>query len=508
MNGQAQELILDDVQTWSTPVAPAIGLAPAAPIASPASDSRWRPSAGFVLTMALLGDAVVIFVSLCLGFWLRFDSGLIPLAKGITAVPVFFDYINLLAGGTVFLLATFGYLHLYTRHLFIRFLRTAKVIVKGAVFWLFAYLAVSLMLKFDPPISRMFMFTSFVCSLGALLVWRLLFFRVTRLEALATSFRQRVLFVGWGKEAEQMEMEIRKEQFRPYEIVGCVPLPQRRTQFAPSPSIPLLGDYNRLSAILEQSGADIAILADLSLDMGEIIGLANLCEMEFVQFKVIPSYFQILASGLRMETVSGVPVMGVTELPLDQFLNRLVKRAVDIVGATVGLVLSIPFIAIFGMLVYRESPGPIFFRQERMGKNGRTFNIIKLRSMRMNAEQNGAQWAKENDPRRLKIGAFMRKWNIDEVPQFLNVLQGEMSLVGPRPERPELISSFKHEIPHYHARHSCLPGMTGWAQVNGWRGNTSLRERIRFDIWYVEKWNLSMDFRIMFLTFLRQKNAY
>ena len=128
--------------------------------------------------------------------------------------------------------------------------------------------------------------------------------------------------------------------------------------------------------------------------------------------------------------------------------------------------------------------------------------------MRMDAEKNGAQWAEKNDPRRLKIGAFMRKWNIDEVPQFFNVLIGEMSLVGPRPERPELISTFKHQIPHYHARHFCLPGMTGWAQVNGWRGNTSLEERIRFDIWYIEKWTVAMDIKILILTFFKNKNAY
>jgi exopolysaccharide biosynthesis polyprenyl glycosylphosphotransferase len=231
--------------------------------------------------------------------------------------------------------------------------------------------------------------------------------------------------------------------------------------------------------------------------------------MEFAQFKVIPSYFQILASGLRLETISGVPVLGVSELPLDHFTNRLLKRMVDLVGAAVGLILSVPLIAIFGAMVYRESPGPIFYRQERTGRNGRTFLMIKIRSMRLDAEEKGgAQWAKENDPRRLKIGAFLRKWNIDEVPQFWNVLKGDMSLVGPRPERPELISNFKHQIPHYHARHTCLPGITGWAQANGWRGNTSLEERIRYDIWYVENWSLMLDVKIMVQTFTNRKNAY
>jgi exopolysaccharide biosynthesis polyprenyl glycosylphosphotransferase len=198
----------------------------------------------------------------------------------------------------------------------------------------------------------------------------------------------------------------------------------------------------------------------------------------------------------------------VSELPLNHILNRLFKRVIDIVGAMVGLLLAMPLIAIFGALVYRESPGSIFYRQERTGRNGRNFQMFKIRSMGMDAEEAGAQWAKENDPRRLQIGAFMRKWNIDEVPQFWNVLKGDMSLVGPRPERPELILQFKDQVPHYHARHTCLPGMTGWAQVHGWRGNTSLEERIRYDIWYVENWSLGLDFRIMMMTFLRQKNAY
>jgi exopolysaccharide biosynthesis polyprenyl glycosylphosphotransferase len=470
--------------------------------------ARWQPTAEFLLTMAFIVDAVVIFASLRLGFWVRFDSGLIPILSDVKIIPVFFNYINLMIMGTVFLLATFGYLRLYSRRCLMRYLQTGRVVVQGAIFWLFAYLAVSLILKFDPPISRMFMVSSFACLLGAMLAWRMILFKIIHWEVLAINLRQRVLFVGWGKEAEQLEMEIRSDARHPYEIIGCVPSPQGRLFRCPPPSVPVLGDYHNLVTLLEQRCADIVILADIYGTMGEIIGLVNLCEMEFAQFKIIPSYFQILASGLRLETISGVPVLGVSELPLDRFSNRLIKRFIDIIGATVGLLLSLPLIAIFGAMINRESPGPIFYRQKRTGRNGRIFWMFKLRSMQIDAEQNGAQWAKENDPRRLKIGAFMRKWNIDEVPQFFNVLRGDMSLVGPRPERPELISGFKHEIPHYHARHSCLPGMTGWAQVNGWRGNTSLKERIRYDIWYVENWNVALDFRVMILTLLRQKNAY
>jgi exopolysaccharide biosynthesis polyprenyl glycosylphosphotransferase len=458
--------------------------------------------------MALIGDALVTFAALRLGFWVRFNSGWIPFFSDVKSVPVFFDYFNLLVMGTFFLLATYGYLRLYDRRCLMRYFQTASVILRGAVFWLFAYLAVSLILKFDPPISRLFMVSAFVCLLGAMLAWRIILFKIIHWELLKINLRQRVLFVGWGKEAEQLEKEIRNDYRHPYEIIGCVPSPQGRLHGKLPPSVPVLGDYHDLVTLLEHRCADIVILADLYANMGEITGLVNLCEMEFAQFKVIPSYFQILASGLRLETISRVPVLGVSELPLDRFSNRVIKRAIDIVGATVGLFLAMPLIVIFGAMVYRESPGPIIYRQKRTGRNGRIFKMYKIRSMRMNAEENGAQWAKENDPRRLKVGAFMREWNIDELPQFWNVLKGDMSLVGPRPERPELIAQFKYKIPHYHARHTCVPGMTGWAQVNGWRGNTSLEERIRYDIWYVENWIVGLDFRIMILTFLRRKNAY
>lgn len=477
----------------------------------PAHDTkprRWQLSVDFVLTMALVGDALVIFAALVFSFWMRFYSGLIPFFFNSRLVPTFFDYLHLLVIGTVFLLATFGYLRLYNWLCFVNYPRTAKMILKGTIIWLVAYLALCLMLKLGQPISRLFMLISFGCATFTMIAWRLIFFKIMRLKLFCVNFQQRVLFVGWGKEAGQLEKEIRNDRNHPYEIIGCLPSPQGRFLSQPPSMIPVLGDYHSLTTLLQEHRADVVILADLHLNMGEIIGLANLCEMEFAQFKVIPSYFEILASGLRLETIGGLPILGVSELPLDRFSNRLIKRAIDVAGAIVGLFLAIPIIVVFGALVYWESPGPILFRQKRVGRNGRAFHILKIRSMRMNAEQNGAQWAKENDPRRLKVGAFMRKWNIDEVPQFFNVLRGDMSLVGPRPERPELISSFKHQIPHYHARHSCLPGMTGWAQVNGWRGNTSLEQRIRFDIWYIEKWSIPMDVRILFMTFLPQKNAY
>jgi exopolysaccharide biosynthesis polyprenyl glycosylphosphotransferase len=228
-----------------------------------------------------------------------------------------------------------------------------------------------------------------------------------------------------------------------------------------------------------------------------------------VEFMVIPSGFQILLSCLELNTVSGVPLLGVTKLPLNNPLNWALKRAIDIFGSLAGLILSAPLIAIFAFLVYRESPGPVFYRQLRVGRRGRPFHIIKIRSMKLDAERaSGPRWATRADDRTLKIGAFMRRWNIDELPQFWNVLKGEISLVGPRPERPELIRKFREEVLYYNARHNIVPGMTGWAQINGFRGDTDLSERIRCDIFYIENWSLLLDIQIMLMTFFRWEGAH
>jgi lipopolysaccharide/colanic/teichoic acid biosynthesis glycosyltransferase len=180
----------------------------------------------------------------------------------------------------------------------------------------------------------------------------------------------------------------------------------------------------------------------------------------------------------------------------------------DVAGAVLGLILALPLILVFGILIYLESPGPIFYRQRRMGIDGRLFDMFKLRSMKLNAEAGGSPgWTVKGDPRVLRIGGLMRKWNIDEIPQFWNVLRGDMSLVGPRPERPELIAKFKEIVPHYNARHHIKPGLTGWAQINGLRGDTDLTERVRYDLHYIENWNVLFDFHIMIMTFFKRENA-
>jgi exopolysaccharide biosynthesis polyprenyl glycosylphosphotransferase len=247
---------------------------------------------------------------------------------------------------------------------------------------------------------------------------------------------------------------------------------------------------------------------DGSLKREEMLLLAETCGKEFVDFKLVPSCFQVLVSGLQLESIHGMPVLGIGKLPLHHAFNNAAKRCVDIIGGLVGLVVFAPVMGIFAAAVYLESRGSVLYRQRRIGLNGRPFDILKIRSMKPDAEAgNRPGWTVKDDPRCLKVGAFMRKWNIDELPQFWNVLKGDMSLVGPRPERPELIEGFKEEIQHYNVRHNVKPGVTGWAQVHGLRGDTSLLERIKFDLDYIENWTFFLDFQIMVMTFFKRKGA-
>jgi exopolysaccharide biosynthesis polyprenyl glycosylphosphotransferase len=220
----------------------------------------------------------------------------------------------------------------------------------------------------------------------------------------------------------------------------------------------------------------------------------------------VPDLLQFIALRARLEDLDGLPLISINDVPLRGF-NSVVKRITDIaLSAGVIVVGAIPA-AIVSLLIKRSSPGPVFYTQERMGLDGKAFKVYKFRSMPVDAEDaSGPVWAREDDPRATRVGRWLRRSDFDELPQFWNVLRGDMSIVGPRPERPFFVEQFKHRIPSYMLRHKVKAGITGWAQVNGWRGNTSLEKRIEFDLYYIENWSLSLDFKIMWLTVLRGLN--
>jgi exopolysaccharide biosynthesis polyprenyl glycosylphosphotransferase len=222
-----------------------------------------------------------------------------------------------------------------------------------------------------------------------------------------------------------------------------------------------------------------------------------------IDVKVVPDLMQFIALRARLEDLDGLPIINVNDVPLQGF-NTIVKRAIDIVlSAATLVVLAIP-LGIIAVIVRFTSPGRIFYRQDRMGLDGKAFTVYKFRSMYEGAEDSsGPVWARDDDPRATPIGRWLRRMDLDELPQFWNVLKGDMSIVGPRPERPFFVEQFKHRIPQYMLRHKVKAGITGWAQVNGWRGNTSLEKRIEYDLYYIENWSVTLDLKIMWLTVVR-----
>jgi len=464
----------------------------------------------FPLRVAFLcfaGDAVVAVACLLVAFWMRFNTDLRQFGVGAAGTTVA-DYSKYIIFGSISLLLVLAHKQMYEGFWLLQRHSIFKRVVVACLLWGGGFLGFSLFFKFQPALSRVYVAFATVNAIAGLYLWRRFFYSFLNRESIARRLRQRILVIGWTDYAQRLKKIIENDPSHPYELVGCVPRPDGTFQQPPPKELRRISSHAEISQLLRTLAIDIVLVADLGVPAHDLNALAGLCEDELIQFKVVPSYFSILVSGLYLETTSGIPILGVSRLPLDRMFNRLVKRLIDILGSLVGLVLSIPVIAIFGALVYLESPGPILYRQRRLGRNGKTFDILKLRSMRLDAEQGGrVGWSTKDDPRRLRIGTFMRKWNIDEVPQFWNVLKGEMSLVGPRPERPELIQGFRRQIPHYNARHTVKPGITGWAQVNGLRGDTDLTERVIHDLFYVEHWNLLFDLHTIFLTFFKHRNA-
>lgn len=243
--------------------------------------------------------------------------------------------------------------------------------------------------------------------------------------------------------------------------------------------------------------------------MKEII---SICDKEGIRIRIVPGYYEYLQVSTRVEDLDGMPILNIREVPLDLMVNKLVKRSFDIFFSSMALILFSPIMLTVAIGVKLSSPGPVLFRQERVGVNNRKFMMLKFRSMRLqNNEEEKSQWTTADDPRKTRFGSFIRKTSLDELPQLFNVLKGDMSIVGPRPERPYWVDKFKEEIPEYMLRHYIKSGITGWAQVNGWRGDTSIEERIKCDNYYIYNWSLWLDIKIIIMTVFKgfvNKNAY
>lgn len=451
----------------------------------------------------LVGDTLTVFAGFCAAYALRYAS---PVGKLGIPVPdaTFSSYLPLLLIGTFFLAAAYFQLDLYTERLLLRRLQSLNLILKGTVLWLAAYLGLSLVLKFDPPVSRWFVVLATLSVLILMYAWRTVAYYALVCSSLVDRLRQRAAVLGWNEDAANLVCDLQASSAHPFAFVGYIRM-EGDTPCAER----CLGSIDNLSSVLTSERIDVLIASRTDLPRDQLRLVMETCESAYIEWKVVPSSFQILISGLRLQTVGRVPILGIEDLAINRLFNRLAKRFTDVVGSIVGLILSAPIIALLALLVKRESPrGPVFFRQERVGARHTPFILYKLRSMDPDAaaQDHAHVSTQAGDPRLLRIGAWMRHWNLDELPQFWNVLRGDMSLVGPRPERPHHVEQLSNVVPHYLPRHLVRPGMTGWAQVNGLRGETSIARRIQHDIYYIENWSLWLDLQILLLTFFRWRN--
>jgi exopolysaccharide biosynthesis polyprenyl glycosylphosphotransferase len=320
--------------------------------------------------------------------------------------------------------------------------------------------------------------------------------------------RLRVLVVGAGPIAQDLVSRIHRHPWLGYEVVGLVDDTPGRALVR---GVPVIGRTAELGRIVDELAVDEVLIALPDASRAQLVALVSQCDRDGLSIRVFPDVFEIIASGVEISDLDGMPLLTMRNVALRGW-RRTLKRVVDIAISLSALVLLSPLLLVVAILVKIESRGAAFYVQERMGFDARPFPILKFRSMREGAErETGAVWARRDDPRRTRVGQFLRRSNLDEFPQLINVLLGHMSIVGPRPERPQFVAEFRRRIPRYMERHREKAGLTGWAQVNGLRGDTSIEERTKYDLYYIENWSLLFDFKIMAKTVMggfRDPNAY
>lgn len=436
----------------------------------------------------VLSDAVLLYVMFPVAYWLRFYV----LPNGVETIPLA-DYLRIGAAVTLiqmFLLAAFG-LYQTSRKTRIRH-EVSKILLAGTLVillllgWLF--------IGHHDNYSRLTLGIYFALTIGALSVKRVVVRRsLRRIRAMGKN-QKYVLVIGSGESARKYLKALEAEPELGYHVVGYI-----AKRCGAGISAKYLGGYEALEHVLERSQLDEVISAIDTADYELTPFIIRQCEKAGVKLSIIPFYAEYMPAHPSFDDLSGIPMLNIRRIPLDNFANAFMKRTMDIVGALLMIALLSPvFLAcIIGVKI--SSPGPILFRQTRIGKNRRPFTMLKFRSLVVNSEETTA-WTHKSDYRRTGFGAFIRKYSIDELPQLFCVLRGTMSLVGPRPEIPHFVDQFKDEIPLYMVRHQVRPGMTGWAQINGFRGDTPIKERVEHDIWYIENWSIWLDLQILFRT--------
>ena len=467
-----------------------------------------------IAILYLLGDLVATVAAFFTAWLFRFELRVVPLTKDI---PELGRYLELLPFVLILWPVVFYFHGLYQN-------RRGRSRVDEALTVLVAVILASVLLSvvvawYRPArvpgsreyftYSRAFLALFAVADLALVVVVRNALREVLNRLRRAGHNLQHILVVGAGALGREITQKLLGHRELGLEVVGFLDDDPGK-QNASFSGVPVLGTTRDVEQVLAARPVDQVFVA-LPLEAHrKMLRILQVVSRECVEVKLVPDILQYATLNASLEDVDGTPVINLSQVPL-QGWNSLVKRGMDIALSMLALAVLLPLLPPIALLIWLEDRGPIFYRQERMGLDGKSFMILKFRSMRVNAESStGPVWAVKDDPRRTRVGGFLRRWSLDELPQLWNVIKGEMSLIGPRPERPAFVREFKHKIPQYMLRHRVKSGITGWAQVHGWRGNTSVKKRIQYDIYYIENWSLKLDMKILWMTVRRglKLNAY
>lgn len=458
--------------------------------------------------LQVLIDAVVIIVAYLLSWYLRLYSGLFK-HDGVPLQPeIYMAALLIIVPGYLIL---YYFSHLYTvkrlqgRREELRNIIQANVIGLLLII-LILFIGKESLIHFSRLMIFIFFGMNVVLEEASRILIRQVLYRMRK-----QGFNQKhILLVGYSRAAEEFIDRIKTNPQWGYIVRGILDDHTERGYLYKG--VKVLGRIDNLPVILPENKLDeIAITLSIE-EYSRLEEIVFLCEKSGVHTKFIPDYNRIIPTKPYTEDLQGLPVVNIRHVPLNDGFNRGLKRTVDFFGAFIALVIFSPIMLLTALLIKITSPGPVIFSQERVGRQNKTFRMYKFRSMEVQKESEEKKaWTKKNDPRVTVVGKIIRKTSVDELPQLFNVLKGNMSLVGPRPERPFYVEKFKEEIPRYMIKHQVRPGMTGWAQIKGFRGDTSIRGRIECDLYYIENWTLGLDIKILFLTVFRgfvNKNAY
>jgi len=452
-----------------------------------------------VPTLAILFDAVAIELSFLFAYWLRFNTSVLKFLPLNEDVPPLGAYLYSSCVVIVIWLLVFKSGDMYGARRNVSLGGEIVTIIRRVTFGMLIVMSATFFYRAF-SYSRVVFVLLWMIAIVFISMERALLIAVEKnLYKLGRELRNAVI-IGANEAANRIFQTFRDHPLLGYRIAGY---------FADAPCIdgsPLsnatyLGRLDVAPDILVREEIELALIALRHDQHPSIYSLMEKTEGVHVEFLMVPDVVELVSTGLSVKEIEGIPFVKIKGMPMSTW-GRELKRGFDALLSAILLVLFSPLFLLAAIVIKLDSRGPIFFTQERVGMDGGHFSMIKFRSMKTEAEKHtGPVWAKEQDPRRTRIGALLRKTSIDELPQLLNVLKGEMSLVGPRPERPHFVEQFQHNVPKYLDRHRVKTGMTGWAQVNGLRGNTSLEERIKYDIFYIENWSLGFDLKILMKTF-------